>query len=129
MSKQEFYPAGAYIIRQGASGDTFFLISQGTVKVTQRIPGNQVEEEIRSLSRGDYFGEQALINEDKRTANIVAMAPGVECLTLDRESFTQLIGDLCELREKDYGDDNRVLSMKKSDSKAVIFGSDTMQGM
>lgn len=129
FSKQEFYPAGAYIIRQGASGDTFFLISQGTVKVTQRIPGNQVEEEIRSLSRGDYFGEQALIKEDKRTANIVAMAPGVECLTLDRESFTQLIGDLCELREKDYGDDTRVLSMKKSDSKGVIFGSDTMQGI
>ncbi|XP_037040050.1 cGMP-dependent protein kinase, isozyme 1 isoform X2 [Bradysia coprophila] len=123
----EFYPAGAYIIRQGASGDTFFLISQGSVKVTQRIPGNQVEEEIRSLGRGDYFGEQALIKEDKRTANIVAMPPGVECLTLDRESFTQLIGDLCELREKDYGDDTRVLSMKKSDSKAVIFGSDTMQ--
>lgn len=99
------------------------------VKVTQRVPGNQVEEEIRSLGRGDYFGEQALIKEDKRTANIVAMAPGVECLTLDRESFTQLIGDLCELREKDYGDDTRVLSMKKSDSKGVIFGSDTKQGM
>lgn len=96
--------------------------------MTQRIPGNQVEEEIRSLSRGDYFGEQALIKEDKRTANIIAMAPGVECLTLDRESFTQLIGDLCELREKDYGDDTRVLSMKKSDSKGVIFGSDSMQG-
>ncbi|KAJ6645894.1 cGMP-dependent protein kinase, isozyme 1 [Pseudolycoriella hygida] len=125
----EFYPAGAYIIRQGASGDTFFLISQGMVKVTQRIPGNQVEEEIRSLGRGDYFGEQALIKEDKRTANIVAMAPGVECLTLDRESFTQLIGDLCELRQKDYGDDTRVLSMKKSESKGVIFGSENMQEM
>lgn len=29
-----------------------------------------------------------------RTANVIAMAPGVEVLTLDRESFLKLIGDL-----------------------------------
>ncbi|XP_055550777.1 cGMP-dependent protein kinase, isozyme 1 [Wyeomyia smithii] len=108
----EFYPAGAYIIRQGAAGDTFFLISQGTVKVTQRLPGRSTEEEIRILGRGEYFGEKALIKEDKRTANIIAMSPGVECLTLDRESFTKHIGDLCELHEKDYGDAERVLAFR-----------------
>ena len=37
---KEFYPANAYIIRQGAIGDKFFIISQGIVKVTQTIPGN-----------------------------------------------------------------------------------------
>jgi cGMP-dependent protein kinase len=36
---KEFYPAGVYIIRQGANGDTFFIISSGSVKVTQRKPG------------------------------------------------------------------------------------------
>lgn len=118
------------MIRQGASGDTFFLISQGTVKVTQRIEEcvRTEEEEIRTLTRGDYFGEQALLKEDKRTANIIALEPGVECLTLDRDSFCQLIGDLCELNEKDYGDESRVLAMKRSESKAPIFGSQTKQG-
>lgn len=97
--------------------------------MTQKRPGSLVEEEeIRTLNRGDYFGEQALIKEDKRTANIIAMPPGVECLTLDRESFSQLIGDLCELREKDYGDESRVLAMKRTESKGLIFGSDTKQG-
>lgn len=43
MHLQEFYPAGAYIIRQGASGDTFFIISSGSVKVTQRLPGKMVQ--------------------------------------------------------------------------------------
>lgn len=124
----EFYPAGTYIIRQGASGDTFFLISQGTVKVTQRLTPTGEEKEIRTLNRGDYFGEQALINEDKRTANIIAMAPGVECLTLDRESFTHLIGDLCELKEKNYGDENRVLAMKFAETSKEIFGTNVKQG-
>ncbi|XP_036321218.1 cGMP-dependent protein kinase, isozyme 1-like [Rhagoletis pomonella] len=123
----EFYPAGTYIIRQGASGDTFFLISQGSVKVTQKLTPTSEEKEIRTLERGDYFGEQALINEDKRTANIIAMAPGVECLTLDRDSFTQLIGDLCELKEKNYGDENRVLAMKYAEKTKEIFGANVKQ--
>jgi cGMP-dependent protein kinase len=38
-----------------------------------------------------------------RTTNVIAMTPGVEVLTLDRESFLKLIGDLDALR-KDYGD-------------------------
>lgn len=104
----EFYPAGAYIIRQGASGDTFFIISSGNVTVTQRLPGQMEEEEIRVLRRGDYFGEQALLKEDFRTASVIAMHPGVECLTLDRDSFKQLIGDISEIREKDYGDEERL---------------------
>jgi cGMP-dependent protein kinase len=115
----EFYPEGTYIIRQGAKGDTFFLISQGNVKVTQRLPGSTVEEEIRTLGRGEYFGEQALIKEDKRTANIIAISPGVECLTLDRESFIQHIGHLCELREKDYGDKERFYALKNSHAQPV----------
>lgn len=56
------------------------------------------------------------------------MAPGVECLTLDRDSFTQLIGDLCELKEKNYGDENRVLAMKYAEKTKEIFGANVEQG-
>lgn len=71
-----------------------------------------MEEEIRTICRGEYFGEQALIKEDNRTASVIALSPGVECLTLDRASFIQHIGDLCELHEKDYGDEQRVFAFK-----------------
>jgi CRP-like cAMP-binding protein len=37
------------------------------------------------LEQGEFFGEVALLKKDKRTANVVAMHPGAECLTLDRE--------------------------------------------
>ncbi|EDW03449.1 GH10498 [Drosophila grimshawi] len=115
----EFYAAGTYIIRQGTAGDSFFLISQGNVRVTQKLSPSAMEEtELRTLTRGDYFGEQALINEDKRTANIIALSPGVECLSLDRDSFKRLIGDLCELKEKDYGDESRMLAMKQAQAQA-----------
>lgn len=111
----EFYPGGHYIVRQGAPGDTFYILSGGNVKVTQKTLDG-IEEEVRKLSRGDYFGEQALLKEDSRTANVIALSPGVECLTLDRESFLLLIGDLSELQDKDYGDRNRVSRPPSRDS-------------
>ena len=49
-------------MREGTSGDTFYIISDGDVRVTKKTAGR--EEEIRSLSRGDYFGEQVIDNWD-----------------------------------------------------------------
>lgn len=83
------------------------------------LEGRSTEEEIRILGRGEYFGEQSLIKEDKRSANIIAMSPGVECLTLDRESFKQHIGDLEELHEKDYGDSDRIYAIKQVESRQI----------
>ncbi|XP_054715908.1 cGMP-dependent protein kinase, isozyme 1-like isoform X2 [Uloborus diversus] len=120
----DFYPAGEYIIRQGATGDTFFIINSGKVRVTQKIVndfGDYSEEEVRILDRGEYFGEQALLREDRRTANVIAEDPGVECLTLNRESFNQLIGDLQELQNKDYGDEARIRRISKLSSSAVTL--------
>merc|ERR550517_1458752 len=100
----EVYNKGDYIVREGTSGDTFYIISEGDVKVTQK--GGSQDNEIRTLTKGDYFGEQALLKTDMRTANVIATSELVECLTLDRDSFFQLVGDLSELRDKKYGDVN-----------------------
>uniref|UniRef100_T1IS67 cGMP-dependent protein kinase n=1 Tax=Strigamia maritima TaxID=126957 RepID=T1IS67_STRMM len=116
----EFYPSGDYIVRQGMTGDTFFIISNGSVKITQRFATEDDEEEIRILQKGDYFGEQALLREDCRTANVIALPPGVECLTLDRESFKELIGDVRELRDKDYGDQIRNLQRPPSSVGSLL---------
>ena len=54
------YENGEYIIRQGARGETFFIISRGRVKVTMKGEGETDEKFVRSLHRGDFFGEKAL---------------------------------------------------------------------
>lgn len=82
------------------------------------------------MGRGEYFGEQALIKEDKRTANIIAMSPGVECLTLDRDSFVQLIGNFCEeIHVKDYGDSQRIFASKSQVSSTSSFPGECKQEM
>jgi hypothetical protein len=53
---------GDYIIREATNGDTFYIIAEGSVRVTKKAAvvaeGADQEEEIRTLARGDYFGEQ-----------------------------------------------------------------------
>ena len=36
---QSHFGRGAYIVRQGAAGDTFYIITEGKVKVTQKKEG------------------------------------------------------------------------------------------
>ncbi|KAJ2945574.1 hypothetical protein O0L34_g396 [Tuta absoluta] len=99
--EETHYQNGDYIVRQGARGDTFFIISKGQVKVTQKQPNSNDEKFIRSLTKGDFFGEKALQGDDLRTANIICDSPeGTTCLVIDRETFNQLISTLDEIRTK-----------------------------
>ncbi|EFN63550.1 cGMP-dependent protein kinase, isozyme 2 forms cD5/T2 [Camponotus floridanus] len=99
--EETFYNYGDYIIRQGARGDTFFIISRGQVRVTIKQPDTIEEKYIRTLGKGDFFGEKALQGDDLRTANIIADDPeGVSCLVIDRETFNQLISSLDEIRTR-----------------------------
>ena len=107
-----YYQQGDYIVRQGARGDTFFIISKGQVKVTIRQGEGPEEKFIRTLGKGDFFGEKALQGDDLRTANIICdSADGVTCLVIDRETFNQLISNLEEIRHR-Y-DDESTLERKR----------------
>ncbi|KAG1954656.1 cGMP-dependent protein kinase [Pimephales promelas] len=101
--EETHYSDGEYIIRQGARGDTFFIISKGKVNVTREDPPNGTPVYLRSLGKGDWFGEKALQGEDIRTANVVS-AEAVTCLVIDRDSFKHLIGGLDDVSSKGYDD-------------------------
>ncbi|KAK0078373.1 hypothetical protein PV325_002567 [Microctonus aethiopoides] len=99
----EFFPAGARIVRQGEKGDKFFIISGGNVRITKDTDYGD-EEELVVLGKGQYFGEKALYDkvDKRRQANAIALAPGVECLTLDGTTFLNYLGGLDEIRNKDW---------------------------
>ncbi|TWW78604.1 cGMP-dependent protein kinase 1 [Takifugu flavidus] len=58
--EETHYEDGEYIIRQGARGDTFFIISKGKVNVTREDSPSGEPVYLRSLGKGDWFGEKAL---------------------------------------------------------------------
>ena len=50
------------------------------------------KKEIRKLTKGDSFGEQALYMNTKRSATVVALDE-VKCLALGREALQNILGD------------------------------------
>ncbi|XP_059421809.1 cGMP-dependent protein kinase 1a isoform X1 [Carassius carassius] len=101
--EETHYEDGDYIIRQGARGDTFFIISKGKVTMTQEDCPGQEPVYLRSMGKGDSFGEKALQGEDVRTANVIA-AESVTCLVIDRDSYKHLIGGLEDMSNKSSED-------------------------
>uniref|UniRef100_A0A8C1H4V6 cGMP-dependent protein kinase n=1 Tax=Cyprinus carpio carpio TaxID=630221 RepID=A0A8C1H4V6_CYPCA len=117
--EETHYSDGDYIIRQGATGDTFFIISEGQVRVTQQKSASEEPVFLSTLSRGDWFGEQALKGEDVRTANVTAVGD-VTCLVVDRESFKQLIGGLDNMSNKMYESEE---VKARLEAEAVFFSN------
>jgi cGMP-dependent protein kinase 1 len=98
------FSAGDVIIKQGDLGDVFYIISAGKVDVTI-APSNK---HVTTLSRGQFFGERALIKNVPRDATCTASA-ATTCLTLEKRHFNSLLGTLDEIksiskqREKEVG--------------------------
>ncbi|XP_020563056.1 cGMP-dependent protein kinase 1 [Oryzias latipes] len=89
--EETVYSDGDFIIRQGAPGDTFFIVSEGQVKASQQASADGERETEWTLSEGDWFGEHALKGEDVRAASVMAVG-GATCLVIDRESFKRVVG-------------------------------------
>jgi CRP/FNR family cyclic AMP-dependent transcriptional regulator len=62
-------PAGKHLVEQGRFAHEFFAIVSGTAEVL--VDGEKVAE----LGPGDFFGEIALLEHQRRTATVTATSP------------------------------------------------------
>ena len=62
------------IINQGDPGMGMYIIASGQVRVAQ-MGDDGVEKQLAILTRGDFFGEQALIDPSPRPASAYAVQP------------------------------------------------------
>ncbi len=79
--------AGEWIMRQGDTAESVFIVRSGRVEVIDEGPPEAV---IRILRRGDVLGELALLREGTRSASARARRDA-ELLVLGRASFETLI--------------------------------------
>jgi putative ABC transport system ATP-binding protein len=82
---KEYDPAGTVLIRQGDVGDKFYLIKRGVVDVIVNR-GRADEAKVATLSKGQFFGETALLTGAPRNATVIA-AQEVDLYTLDKPRF------------------------------------------
>ncbi len=81
--------AGDVIIKQGDDGDFYYIIQSGQCKVT-RTSKTGSELTLATLKDGDAFGEEALLSDAKRNANIIMATDGT-LMRLSKEDFNELL--------------------------------------
>jgi tRNA A-37 threonylcarbamoyl transferase component Bud32 len=96
---KESYEPGDVIIRQGNTGDNFYIIAQGEVGVFKTNAAGK-DEKLAVLKQGSYFGEQALLREDVRQASCFAESK-VTCLSLGRDDFIDMMGTMEDMMTKE----------------------------
>ena len=76
-------PAQKHLIDQGQFGYEFFVIEEGKAEVRKG------DEPIAQLGPGDFFGEIALLEEDRRTASVIASEP-MKAIVMTRRDFDEM---------------------------------------
>ncbi len=84
---------GTVLTREGRSAREFFVIVEGTVRVSK---GSRT---LASLGPGDWLGEIALLTKGTRTATATATSPVVALVIVDRE-FRHVVDEIPSIAMK-----------------------------
>jgi len=93
------FAKGAKIVEQGSSGTEFFIIKSGEC-IAQQAQESGAVKNLKKLRDGDFFGEMALLNNEPRVCDIVALADVCEIYTLDRSVFDRVLGSLSQIMKR-----------------------------
>jgi CRP/FNR family cyclic AMP-dependent transcriptional regulator len=86
LGEQRAFPAGTVIVGQDDPGDALYVLVSGKVKVV--LFGRQGREMILTIFKtpGDFFGEMSLVDDEPRSATVVAAEPAT-LFVLSRAAF------------------------------------------
>jgi CRP-like cAMP-binding protein len=90
------FEIGAVLFREGDPGDSFFVITRGTVHVTVDDLGTT--KRVATLGTGSFFGEIAVITNQPRSATVTA-ATALEVLRFDKTGVLEVLHDSPRARE------------------------------
>ncbi|MBA4070271.1 MAG: Crp/Fnr family transcriptional regulator [Gemmatimonas sp.] len=89
LVREKNYPKGSVILFEDDPGDALFVVRTGRVKVV--LLADDGREVILSLlGVGEYFGELALIDDQPRSAHVIAMEESA-LLVLRRDDFRRRV--------------------------------------
>jgi CRP-like cAMP-binding protein len=87
--------AGEYVIKRGDVGEEMYLVVSGEATVTNALE-NPLTKPL-SIKRGEFFGELALLKQEKRSADVHAKTD-MELLILTKHHLDSAIGEDSEAR-------------------------------
>jgi CRP-like cAMP-binding protein len=82
--EESVFQADERVLRHGLSGGNFYVILEGDARV---VVGDRV---VRTLGRGDFFGEIAALTGEKPSADVVAETM-LRCLVIPPQELQRLL--------------------------------------
>jgi CRP-like cAMP-binding protein/Zn-dependent protease len=98
---------GAPIFRQGDQPDAFYVVRSGSVQIEDEDPDTGDVRVLRTMGRGESFGEMGLLGSHRRQATVRAIDE-VELFEIDKGTFDRLLAE--EMRAPDFGHTMQALS-------------------
>lgn len=89
LLREKSYPKGSVILFEDDPGDALFIVRSGRVKVVL-VAEDGREVILGLLGVGEHFGELALIDDQPRSAHVIAMEES-SLLVLRREDFRRRV--------------------------------------
>ena len=84
QGKELTYKGGDIIVEDGSMGVGFYLVLEGKAEVRKK------GKVLATLGKGQFFGEMSLIDEQPRSADVVAVAP-TRCWALTSWAFAPIM--------------------------------------
>ena len=89
VTREKQYPKGSVIVFEDDPGDALFVVREGRVKVVL-VSEDGREVILGVLGVGEHFGELSLIDEQPRSAHVIAMEDST-LLVLRRDDFKRRV--------------------------------------
>lgn len=84
------YPQGSYIFKQGDANHHYYMVTEGTLHLMQRLP-DASERTVRIVQSGDFFGDIALFSAQPLYASAVVVSSQASMIEIDTECLENLI--------------------------------------
>lgn len=84
------------VVREGETGDSFYVILKGTVRVMVDDLGST--KQVAVLGPGSFFGEMSVVTTQPRSATVVAQAE-LELMRFDKVPVLELLKNYPRVRE------------------------------
>ena len=102
-------PAGTAVVREGEPGDSFYVVAEGELDVSAQ------GRKLRTIGRGEGFGEIALLENVPRTATVTACTDS-RLYALDKPSFLASVSS----HPRAAGEANRLVRERLPSKQATI---------
>ena len=113
------FKAGDRVVSQGEPGEQYYIIQEGSCQVSRKPTSGDKDINLAVLKAGDSFGEEALITETTRNANVTMITDGI-LMRLSKDTFVDLIKKPT-LHSISFNDASKLVSDGKAEWLDVRF--------